>query len=533
MKKLLLFIAIIVFAVGIFLRLWQLNRVPISLFGDEIDVGLQGNSILTTGKDYFGNKFPLMFHSFAEYRLPMQLYLAAPFIKVFGLNELGVRGPAVLMGLLSVFSFYLLTKELFGKKVAVISSLFLLFSPWHFNFSRQANDAGILLPFVILGTYFFLKGRRDFKYLVISTVLFSLSIYTYAISTLFVPLFVIGLTVLFRKEIFKYGIKKLAFIGILGLLILGPYINWSVRGKTTKRISDISAIPKSEVVAEVENARKFVGGIPGKLFYNKATVIVTRLFENYTQAFSPAFLFARGDANTRNSVDEFGQMYHLDAILTLIGLCLVIYGLMAKKGNEKEFWILVLWLILAPIPSAFTKGGGAHASRLILMLPPLILLSSLGFESLMGIKKSFLRKAVLAITILIMVFEVTRFMNHYFVVWPVKNWRLWQYGFKETIEFVKSQDKNYQKIYLNSTYEPMLPRFLFYYKYEMASFQKEFEKDTFDKQIVPGMDGFKLGEKYYFGDLKKPIENLADPNILVVASAEKDATNPEIFNGRD
>jgi hypothetical protein len=66
----------------------------------------------------------------------------------------------------------------------------------------------------------------------------------------------------------------------------------------------------------------------------------------------------------------------------------------------------------------------------------------------------------------------------------------------------------------------------------MALFQKEFEKDTFDKDIVPGMDGFKLGQKYYFGDLKKPMENLADPNILVVASAEKDATNPEIFNGR-
>ena len=532
MKKILPFIIGTAFLIGIILRIWQISKVPIALFGDELDVGLQANSILTTGKDYFGNRFPLMFHSFAEYRLPMQLYLAAPFIKVFGLNELGVRGPAVLMGLLSVLSFYFLAKELFGRKVAVISSLFLLYSPWHFNFSRQANDAGILLPFVIFATYFFLKGRRDFKYLVISTILFSLSIYTYAIASLFAPIFVMGLSVVFRREIFAHGVKKLVLLGALCLLILSPYLNWTVRGKTTKRISDISAIPKAEVVAEVENARKFSAGIPGKLFYNKATVITTRLFENYTQAFSPAFLFARGDSNTRNSVDEFGQMYHLDALFVLIGLSLVIYGLMAKKGHKREFWIIVLWLILAPIPSALTKGGGTHASRLILMLPPLILLSSLGFESLLGIKKLFIRKAVLTITILIMIFEVTRFMNHYFFVWPVKNWRLWQYGFKETLEFVQTQDKSYQKIYLNSTYEPMLPRFLFYYKYDMAAFQQEFEKDTFDKEIVPGVDGFKLGEKYYFGDLKKPMENLADPNILVVASAEKDATNPEIFNGR-
>ena len=532
MKKLLLLIVITAFAIGAFLRVWQLRGVPISLFGDELDVGLQANSILTTGKDYFGNKFPVMFHSFAEYRLPMQPYLAAPFIKVFGLNELGARGPAVLMGFLSILSFYLLAKELFGKKAAVISCLFLLFSPWHFNFSRQANDAGILLPFVIFGTYFFLKGRKDFRYLIVSTILFSLSIYAYAISSVFVPLLVIGLTVLFRREIFAHGIKKLGLIGILCLLILSPYLNWTLKGRTTKRISDISAIPMVEVVAEVENARKLSGGIPGKLFYNKATVIVARLFENYTQAFSPAFLFARGDPNTRNSVDEFGQMYHLDALFVLLGLSLVIYGLMAKKGHKRELWLIVLWLVLAPIPAALTKGGGTHASRLILMLPPLILLSSLGFGSLMGIKKLLVRRAVLLVTILIMIFEVARFMNHYFVVWPVKNWKLWQYGFKETLEFVQTQDKNYQKVFLNSTYEPMLPRFLFYYRYDMAAFQREFEKDTFDKEIVPGMDGFKLGEKYYFGDLKKPIENLADPNILVVASAEKDATNPEIFNNR-
>src|SRR3990172_9749552 len=124
MKKLLLLIVIVAFAIGAFLRLWQLRGVPISLFGDELDVGLQANSILTTGKDYCGSKFPVMFHSFAEYRLPMELYLAAPFIKAFGLNELGVRGPAVLMGLLSILSFYFLAKELLGKRIAVISSLF-------------------------------------------------------------------------------------------------------------------------------------------------------------------------------------------------------------------------------------------------------------------------------------------------------------------------------------------------------------------------------------------------------------------------
>src|SRR4030066_2461226 len=60
---------LILFLVGIFFRFYRLNNIPISLFGDEIDLGLQAKSILQTGKDYLGNSYPVMLHSFSEYRL--------------------------------------------------------------------------------------------------------------------------------------------------------------------------------------------------------------------------------------------------------------------------------------------------------------------------------------------------------------------------------------------------------------------------------------------------------------------------------
>ena len=63
----------------------------------------------------------------------------------------------------------------------------------------------------------------------------------------------------------------------------------------------------------------------------------------------------------------------------------------------------------------------------------------------------------------------------------------------------------------------------------MKLFQKEFKGDVHIENIVDGINGFKLGEKFYFGELDKPIERLANPETLVVASAEKDATNPQIF----
>ena len=166
MKLIFRIIVIFLVGIGIFFRIWRLDKVPIELFGDEVDVGLQAYSILTTGKDYLGNKFPIMFRSFSEYRLPMQLYLDVPFIDIFGLNEIGVRMPSMLLGIVSIILFYFLVREGFNKKIAIIATLFLIFSPWHFNFSRQANDAGILFPFLISGVLCFIKGLKEYKYLI-------------------------------------------------------------------------------------------------------------------------------------------------------------------------------------------------------------------------------------------------------------------------------------------------------------------------------------------------------------------------------
>ena len=529
-NPLFIFVAIIFF-VAIFFRLWQVDKVPVSLFGDEIDVGLQASSIAQTGRDYFGNKLPILFHSFAEYRLPMQLYLDAPFIKIFGQNEWGVRAPSVIMGFISIITLYLLAKEFFDKKVAAIAAIFLAISPWHFLYSRQANDAGILLPFIILGTLFFIKGVKDFKFLIPSAVFFALGIYTYAIASLFVPLFVLFLIAIYRKKIFAHGPKPLLSLLLVSFVLLAPYILQSLKGRTTERFSYITAFPKRDVILEVEARRKFSNTTLSRIFNNKATVVTDRIFQNYLKAFSPSFLFSEGDPNARQSVKGYGIFYYFDLVLILMAL----WGWASthsklSEDKKKIFKVIGIWLILAPLPSVLTGGGGTHASRLILMLPPLIIFSALGFNSILGFSTKFKGRLLMGVFILLMLYEVSRFFHGFFVIWPKESWRAWQYGFKEVGVFVKANEDKYQRVFLNNTYEPMMPRFLFWYGYDMKLFQETFEDDKHIEAIYPGFNGFKLGEKYYFGDLVKPIEILAKEGNLIVASAEKDVSNPYIFD---
>src|SRR3972149_7023875 len=112
-----LFLLILIVIIALFLRLYKLDSVPVSLFGDEMDVGYQAYSVLKTGKDYYGNFLPFHFHSLAEWRTPLYLYSAVPTVALFGVSPLGVRLPAAVFGILGIWGFYLLVKELVGYEL--------------------------------------------------------------------------------------------------------------------------------------------------------------------------------------------------------------------------------------------------------------------------------------------------------------------------------------------------------------------------------------------------------------------------------
>ena len=226
-------------------------------------------------------------------------------------------------------------------------------------------------------------------------------------------------------------------------------------------------------------------------------------------------------------------MYYFDIPLLIIGFVIVFENIFRDKKTKKIYFILLLWLIIAPVPSALTRDGGNHASRLILILPPLTILSAMGFEFLLKTTKTLKMKVLMTFLILMITVSIMKFLHSYFVIWKNESWRFWQYGFKDTITFVKNIDSNFERIYFNNNYEPMLPRFLFWYDYDMNLFQEQFTGDQSIENVELGFNGFKLGEKYFFGDIPKPVETFAKKDALIIASGDKDITNPNIFEKSD
>src|SRR5687767_8793153 len=106
------------------LRFYKVTEVPPSLNWDETSIAYNAYSILKTGKDEWGQSFPIHFKSYGEYKLPTQIYASIPGIAVFGLNELGVRITPVIYGTLTVALLFFLGRALFQSSLAGLVSAF-------------------------------------------------------------------------------------------------------------------------------------------------------------------------------------------------------------------------------------------------------------------------------------------------------------------------------------------------------------------------------------------------------------------------
>ena len=108
---------VLVLGLALFLRIYKISDYPAGLNADEAAIGYNAYSLLKTGKDEFGHSWPINFQSFNDYKPGLYFYLVLPFVKIFGLNELAVRLPNVILGTLTVLLLYFLVNEMFAPEL--------------------------------------------------------------------------------------------------------------------------------------------------------------------------------------------------------------------------------------------------------------------------------------------------------------------------------------------------------------------------------------------------------------------------------
>lgn len=525
MRKINLIIFSLILLLAIFLRIYKLESLPPALFGDEVDVGYQAYSLLKTGKDLTGRFLPFYLKSLSEYRTPLYIYSTVPFVGIFGLNEYGVRLPAVFWGIISIIGIYFLTLKLFTKSAAYYAMFIATISPWHLQYSRASFEVTMLLSFLILGVLFFLKGLNDNRYYFFSIILLISSIYIYSTAVVFVPLLIVFLGIIYWNQIRKVSAKALFILTLTAAVLLLPVLVSMITGEAKERFAAISIFQDSVLLDKINLARQgqeffYPDGTSQKIspnieavFYSKPMIFLQVFITNYFRSLSPAFLFSEGDINFRQGIHEMGQIYYFEVILIILGMLTI------KKWDWRKSALIFGWLVLSPVPASLTYQGGFHATRLFIMFAPLTILSGTGINWLIEKRKLLIGQALILIVGILFIFNVTFYFYRYYIHYGPESWRWWHVGFKEALQYIDSEDEKYSLVGFNNTYEPSLIRFLFWNKIDPARFQKQYKDTLVNSEIFPGYNGFKFDNKFFFGNSSKPIAEILPAGTLYMVSA--------------
>lgn len=505
-------ILIVILISAAFLRFWRLDSYP-ALNADEAAIGYNAYSLIQTGMDEHKNPWPIHFRSFNDYKPGLYFYLVLPFVKILGLNKWAVRIPSATLGVLTVLVLYFLIKELFssqrlgggGLKVEILAPAMLAISPWHIHFSRGGWEVNVATLFIVLGLFLFLKALKSSSivFLVLSSLSFVLSLYTYHAARIVVPLLGVGILIIYRES-FAKNIKSFALAGLVGVVAVLPLIYDFTRPEISSRAAGVGLFADPGPLARINEQRGEHGdytSIAAKLFHNKGVNYTLVFLKNWADHFNGDFLFINGDSIQRNKVPETGQMYIHDFIFLIAG----IVGMM-KWLKRKEIQVVFLWLMVAPTAAALTFQS-PHALRAQNMVIPLTIISAVGLTNILKWSKFLYsassQRALLKYTLtsgalfLVILWSFIRYEHMYWVhlakQYPFSS----QYGLEELAGYLIQNQNRYEKVIITTRYDQPYILVLFYTKYPPQDFQKDYvltPRDMFGFSTVSrfGKYEFKL-----------------------------------------
>jgi len=478
-------VLIIILVVAAFLRFWNLGNIPPSASLDEASIGYNAYSVLKTGGDEYG-KFPLISQrGYDDFRRSTYLFLAVPFIKLFGLNTLSVRLPAAILSVLTVWATYYIVSLLFLKQskfssgIALFSTFLLAISPWHIYISRLGHESNACLSFLIFGAFFFLKGvnQNSFGKVLLSFIFFTLSMISYYSGQAFIPLFASGLIFIYRKEFLSIvKTNKKTLISFFVFIMLLIPIFWSIfspqalirfQGTSTFKPE---AHPK-EFAEQVELRNKAVqdNDLIGMVFYNRRLFPVQVFIEGYLSHFNPKWLF------TNSAVESFkipytGLLYLWELPLIFLGITVLFLNSLISKKAKK---LIFLWFFLAPIPASIATQV-PHAMRSYNFLPTWQIFVALGLAYSFYKLQKF-KPVALGVFALFILLSLSTFYKNYFLVFPKEQSRSFQYAISKVIPYILSQEKNYNRIVFSNEdnlYQSYM-FFLYHTRYDPLLYQRE------------------------------------------------------------
>ncbi len=513
-----LILAVIV-VVAAFLRFNKLGQIPFGFYQDESAIGYNAYSILTTGKDEYGLRYPLYFKSFGDYKLPVYIYLTAISEKIFGLTEWAVRLPSAVFGTLTVLLVYWFTLEVTGKRpLAFVASAALALNPWHIHYSRATFEVTISLFFFVFGGYLLIRSfvRKTTGAFLGGTLCFIVAFYSYNLTRLLAPLlyalflwnYLPKLSVVRRWELFATITASFFLLIPFFLTLTGSGGALSAKGTFI--------FTSSAVQAPLIEFRSYLVSLPPvftKLFFNQFILTLWQYIQNIFNYFSVNFFFLTGSAHGNHGIGNVGEFYVFDLPLILIGA----YRFSREKSRLRT--ILTGWVALTIAVAALTRES-PHATRSFFLIVPGVLLSAQGVLTITSWMRTIhgsARKILTAVLALsFVVYNLTYYFSSYYVRFPILYASAWRSADRDLSLYLATVAPRYNRIIVDSNSGFIYTSLLFYQKYSPVDFGRTVTRYPDDSEGFSNVKSFGI---YEFKSIDW-ITDVRTPKTLFVTSPQ-------------
>lgn len=541
---------------GFILRFTGLDQNPPALNWDEVSHGYNAFSILKTGKDEWGVTFPLIFRAFGDYKLPLYIYLTVIPVALFGLNAISVRLVSVLAGTLAIPGIYLLTRQLFPKvalnfklkkqsislSLPFLTAFFLSLLPWHLFISRPALEANLGLTLFLFAVYFLLKFKNNPKHLLISSILFSLTLHTYNTYRVLTPLF---LFLYFLPKVKPSSIKR--FLGqqqprLLWLSLAVFFLSFSLvvsqtlSGTGTARYQKL-AILNEQTVFQIGEARQNSSLPPllSRLRHNRPLFFMQQFANNYLNYFTPQFLYQSNGAQTQFAI-PYKNLLTLN--LTILAILGFFVGIKHVKNSSHR--LVLLLLALSPVAAAITASP-PQALRPTPLIIPLTLLAALGFFVVVNLfsSRNWAKSAVAFILLVSFMSSSFSYLSTYWNSYRFEYSTSWQYGHQQLFEYLENNQDQYDRIFITKYHGEPHIFYAFFNQIDPHLLQPGGDSLRFKQSDWYWTD--RIGKVYFVNDWDIPYfspapaiplesgDLIPTSNALLITSVEHLPSNTEII----
>ena len=412
----------LILAAGIFARVYRFGLVPNGLNQDEARAGYEAWSLLNYGIDTAGYHNPVYLTAWGSGMNALETYLMIPFIALFGLKVWVIRMPQLIVACLSLPTAYSLVKRTVDRRAGLMAMFMLAICPWHIILSRWGLESNLAPGFLLFGLYFFIRAAENEQYLLLSALMYGLSLYTYATIWPFVPVIIL------LQLIYCMAYKKLRFSRYLLLFVL---------------ILFVMALPLLLFLlvnyGYIDEIRTSFFSIP-KLLYMRSDELSFRQKRMKLETALDIFI-NQSDNNIWNSPEKFGLFYFISMPFAVFGfifcVCEFIAGLRRREYRPAA---LLLVQFVAALPICVILE--ANATKINILFMPVVLFAALGVYFLSSLTHRHVLTALACIyAVLFIGFEV-----YYFTDYDEAAHSHYSYGLEQALDIA---DEKANKVYLD------------------------------------------------------------------------------------